>query len=130
MPKFLYNKLIRDHISDLATQDWAHLDAQYIDGEQKVKALITKIGEESDELLNAHSREEQIWELADLQEIIDALCDALWISKDELIAKQKAKRNEKWWFATWLYAHTMTVDENHPRYQYFKDNSDKYPEIE
>ena len=129
MPKFLYNKLIRDHISDLATKDWAELDAEYIDGEKKVKALITKIGEESEELLNALSREEKISELGDLQEIIDALCETLWISKDELIAAQTAKRTKKWWFSKWLYAHTMTVDEDHPRYKYFKENPDKYPEI-
>jgi hypothetical protein len=24
----------------------------------------------------------------------------------------------------------MTVGENHPRYQYFKENPDKYPEIQ
>jgi phosphoribosyl-ATP pyrophosphohydrolase len=42
-----------------------------------VKALITKIGEESEELLNALSREEKISELGDLQEIIDALCETL-----------------------------------------------------
>lgn len=130
MPKFLYNKLIRDHIDDLATQDWAFLDAEYITGEAKVSALIAKIGEESNELLHAISHEDKVAELADLQEIIDALCETLWISKDELIAAQTAKREKKWWFAKWLYAHTMTVNENHPRYQYFKNNPDKYPEVE
>ncbi len=130
MLKVKYDKLIRDHIDDLATQDWAKLDAEYIDGDRKVTALITKIGEESDELLNALSREDKISELGDLQEIIDALCETLWISKDELIAAQTAKRAKKWWFSKWLYAHTMTVGEDHPRYQYFKENPDKYPEIE
>jgi len=130
MPKFKYDKLIRDKIDGLATQDWAELDAEYIDGDKKVTALITKIGEEAEELLNAISHNEKRSELADLQEIIDALWDTLWISKDEIIAAQKAKREKKWWFSKWLYAHTMTVGENHPRYKYFKENPDKYPEIE
>ncbi|MEI6426688.1 MAG: nucleoside triphosphate pyrophosphohydrolase [Candidatus Absconditabacteria bacterium] len=130
MLKVKYDKLIRDHIDDLATQDGAKLDAEYIDGDRKVTALITKIGEESDELLNALSREDKISELGDLQEIIDALCETLGISKDELIAAQTAKRAKKGGFSKGLYAHTMTVGEDHPRYQYFKENPDKYPEIE
>lgn len=130
MPKFQYNKLIRDQIYDLAIQDWASLDAEYITWDVKVLALITKIAEESDELLKAMTREDKIAELADLQEIIDALWSTLNISKEEVFKAQEFKKQKKWWFEKWLFAHSMTVNENHHRYQYFKDNSDKYPEIE
>jgi len=56
------NKISKDYVLG-AKVAVDNIDAEYIDGEKKVKALITKISEESDELLNALSREEKISEL-------------------------------------------------------------------
>jgi predicted house-cleaning noncanonical NTP pyrophosphatase (MazG superfamily) len=85
-----YNKLVRDKIPAIIAADGKKLKTRILNDEEHLQALIKKLSEELVEFEEALSVEE----LADLQEIIHALADAIGSSKEEL-EKVRAKKAEK-----------------------------------
>jgi predicted house-cleaning noncanonical NTP pyrophosphatase (MazG superfamily) len=86
----IYNKLVRDKIPAIIAADGKKLKTRILNDEEHLRALIKKLSEELVEFEEALSVEE----LADLQEIIHALADAIGSSKEEL-EKVRAKKAEK-----------------------------------
>jgi predicted house-cleaning noncanonical NTP pyrophosphatase (MazG superfamily) len=86
----IYNKLVRDKIPAIIAADGKKLKTRILNDEEHLQALIKKLSEELVEFEEALSVEE----LADLQEIIHALADAIGSSKEEL-EKARAKKAEK-----------------------------------
>ena len=129
MKTFKYDKLIRDKISDLAIKDGAKLDYSIISGQEKIEALKKKILEEGSEVQYAKNNEELIDELADIQTILDTILQELGMAPEEFESIKQKKNEKRGAFEKGIYAHSMAVDEQHPRYQYFLDNPEKYPEI-
>ena len=85
-----FNKLIRDNIPAVIIASGETPITRVLDGEQYLQALITKLGEEYDEFKQARNVEE----LADLQEVVLALADAI-ASRTELEAVRAAKAAER-----------------------------------
>jgi predicted house-cleaning noncanonical NTP pyrophosphatase (MazG superfamily) len=86
----IYNKLVRDKIPAIIAADGKKLKTRILNDEEHLQALIKKLSEELVEFEEVLSVEE----LADLQEIIHALADAIGSSKEEL-EKVRAKKAEK-----------------------------------
>jgi predicted house-cleaning noncanonical NTP pyrophosphatase (MazG superfamily) len=95
MPKFIYNKLIRDKISELAILDGAKLDFEHITGEKLITQLKKKIREEADEVQEATNNEDLVDELIDLQEIMDTILKNLGIDRETFTARKQAKREKR-----------------------------------
>jgi predicted house-cleaning noncanonical NTP pyrophosphatase (MazG superfamily) len=85
-----YNKLVRDKIPAIIAADGKKLKTRILSDEEHLQALIKKLSEELEEFEEALSVEE----LADLQEIIHALANAIGTDKKEL-EKVRAKKAEK-----------------------------------
>jgi predicted house-cleaning noncanonical NTP pyrophosphatase (MazG superfamily) len=85
-----YNKLVRDKIPAIIAADGKKLKTRILNDEEHLQALIKKLSEELVEFEEALSVEE----LADLQEIIHALANAIGSDKKEL-EKVRAKKAEK-----------------------------------
>jgi predicted house-cleaning noncanonical NTP pyrophosphatase (MazG superfamily) len=85
-----YNKLVRDKIPAIIAADGKKLKSHILNDEEHLQALIKKLGEELKEFEEALSVEE----LADLQEIIHAIADAIGTNKQGL-EKVRAEKAEK-----------------------------------
>jgi predicted house-cleaning noncanonical NTP pyrophosphatase (MazG superfamily) len=86
----VYNKLVRDKIPAIIAADGKKLRSRILNDEEHLQALIKKLSEELKEFEEALSVEE----LADLQEIIHAIADAIGTNKQEL-EKVRAEKAEK-----------------------------------
>ncbi len=84
----VYNKLVRDKIPAIIEADGKTVVTRILNKEEYLEELIKKLGEEYDEFKANRNAEE----LADLQEVILALADALNISHSDL-AKVLSKKS-------------------------------------
>jgi predicted house-cleaning noncanonical NTP pyrophosphatase (MazG superfamily) len=89
-----YNKLVRDRIPDIIRQTGNHCEVVRMSPEEFRKALREKLLEEAREAATA-SPENLVSELADLQEVIDALLVLHGIEREAVIEEQKRKRTER-----------------------------------
>ncbi|MBS3151145.1 nucleoside triphosphate pyrophosphohydrolase [Candidatus Woesearchaeota archaeon] len=85
-----YNKLVRDKIPDIIKQKGSTPIIKIADDEEYLERLIEKFKEESDEFLKEFSEEE----LADLLEVIYAICDFQKIDTKrlEILRKEKSEK--------------------------------------
>lgn len=89
----IYNKLVRDNIPEIIAQNGQTADIGILDDKKYNAKLRKKLREEVCEYLQS----ENIEELADIAEVIDALAVLKGSSFEELlkIKEQKAKKNGK-----------------------------------
>ena len=86
-----YNKLVRDKIPKIIESDSKECTTKIVSGKEKLEYLYKKLGEETAELSEANSIEE----LADVQEVINAIAKELGISLEELESVRKSKANKR-----------------------------------
>lgn len=86
-----YNKLIRDRIPEIIQNDNKTCIVEVLDEPRFIVELNKKLIEESMELNEASNRDAIINELADVQEIIDAIKGYYEISDGEVREKQHKK---------------------------------------
>lgn len=89
------NKLVRDNIPEIIKESGHYCEYIILNENDHKKAIKNKIFEESDELINAKSREEKIEEIADLLEILEEFCNIENISFEEVLTKKEEKKNKK-----------------------------------
>jgi len=86
-----YNKLVRDKVPELIENRGERVKVVRLAGDALVKALQQKLVEEAFEALDARSGQELVGELADVQEVISALCRALQIPITQVELEQDDK---------------------------------------
>lgn len=128
MRKFRFDKLVRDKIPEDQRRVGAIVVGRVLDEEGYVEALKQKLVEESQEI-NPEDREESVKELADLQEVIDCLAEALGTDAATIAEIQAAKREEAGSFRDRQFVETVEVDEHDPWVEYYVANADRYPEV-
>ncbi|HET6842595.1 MAG TPA: nucleoside triphosphate pyrophosphohydrolase [Candidatus Angelobacter sp.] len=89
-----YNKIVRDDIPHYIQQQGETVEIVRLKGEALLTALRRKLVEESFEALDAKSGDDIIAELADVKEVIQAICDALNLPIDQ-IEKKQAEKNKR-----------------------------------
>ena len=130
MRKFVQNKLWRDKANEILEKHhgsivhWRRLDDKEFNEQLKLKLL-----EESDEVKLAKNKDELISELADVFEVIDSLCKLNNISKEEIIAAQKAKVEKRGSFEGRKYVTIAEHLENSFGEKYCLADPTKYPGI-
>lgn len=86
-----YNKLVRDKIPEIIRQQGRSPAIHIADEEEYWQKLKEKLVEEAKEFLESGSKEE----LADIFDVIDAICLYKGFDKDELVRIQEAKAIER-----------------------------------
>ncbi len=86
-----YNKLVRDKIPEIIKQKGKVPITHIADDEEYWQKLKEKLKEEVDEFLKDNKEEE----LADILEIIYAICDFKKIDKQELEIRRKKKAEKR-----------------------------------
>lgn len=89
-----YNKLVRDSIPEIIRQAGKQCEVALMSEAEFSQALREKLLEEAQEAVVA-SPENLVSELADLQEVIDALLVVYGIERESLIKEQTRKRTER-----------------------------------
>jgi predicted house-cleaning noncanonical NTP pyrophosphatase (MazG superfamily) len=103
----IYNKLVRDKIPEIITADGEVPVTRVLDQNEYREALYVKLDEELEELRTA-SEIERISELADLQEVLDALACSYGYSPSGVRAAAADKRSKRGGFARKIYLeHTL-----------------------
>ena len=94
------SKLVRDKIPEfLSEQDLSKISTLEESDSFKYY-LIKKLFEETNELLSVldienHEADELLYELSDLYEVLDTICQTYNVSKDQLRTFQEIKRTQK-----------------------------------
>ncbi len=130
MYKFQQNKLWRDKIPDMLSAHGSIVHVMPLSDEQYDAQLRIKLLEEADEVHAAKDLHALVEELADVYEVVDALCKLHNISQQQVRAIQAKKRHEKGGFEQRAY---VTIAE-HPAGSageiYCRAQPEKYPEVE
>ena len=88
----IYNKLVRDKIPDIITNTWKIPTIHIADRDEYWLKLKEKLQEEVAEFLEDTNIEE---ELADVLEVIYAICECKNISKTQLETLRQKKKEER-----------------------------------
>jgi len=91
MPSILYNKLVRDKISEIIAKSGKQTICEILDDESFKLYLDKKLQEE----LAEYFLSDNVEELADLVEVIDAILEFRKIDFDEFEKIRKDKNREK-----------------------------------
>lgn len=129
MYKFLQNKLWRDKAPDLMRAQGSIIHVESLDDEEYEEQLKIKLAEEMQEVIVASTTKELIEELADVYEVIDALCALHNISIDEIHAVQAKKRDARGGFYERQFVTIAEHCAGSYGEQYCRAQPDKYPEI-
>jgi predicted house-cleaning noncanonical NTP pyrophosphatase (MazG superfamily) len=89
-----YNKLVRDGIPEIIRQTGKYCEVALMSEAEFSQSLREKLLEEAQEAVVA-SPENLVSELADLQEVIDAILRVYGIEREALVKEQRRKRTER-----------------------------------
>jgi len=93
------NKLVRDRIPEIIEQAGSRYEIEVMPDADYRVALRQKVIEEAQEVAIATSLDELIKELADLQEVIDALYLVEGIERSNVAQVQKKRREQRGGFS-------------------------------
>lgn len=131
MIRFYLQKLVRDKVIDDCLSDPEVLKTSYrqLSGEEFRRELLRKIHEEADEIpLGDDKRDESLAELADLQEVVDALRQNFGFSKEEIQTAQQRKRDNRGGFDERHYIDYNDIAEGSRWVDVFRAQPEKYRE--
>jgi predicted house-cleaning noncanonical NTP pyrophosphatase (MazG superfamily) len=128
MRKFKFQKLVRDLIIDQMIFGGAEPTYHELSNEEHLGELKKKVLEEASEM-NINDKDELLKELADLQEVIDALVKTINKTPTDLKSAQDRKHQKAGGFDRKLYIDHVSVLDDDPWIKHFLDNPDRYPEI-
>jgi len=129
MRVFQQNKLWRDKAIELLEKMGSKIHWEYLDDSQYDKQLRVKMLEESQEVIQAESRDELVGEIADVLEVMQALCKVNNLTWDDVVLAQSKKRDERGGFAGRKFVTNAEHPEDSWGAQYCLKNPDKYPEV-
>ena len=89
--KKVYNKLVRDKIPEIITEDGRECDIEIVSYEEKYKLLEAKLQEE----VNEYLEDKNLEELADVMEVLFGLAESLGYSEEDLLKARNKKLNER-----------------------------------
>ena len=132
MPQFVFNKLVRDKVVQLCLDDPLVPETEYrtlslLDFKQ---ALKDKVAEEAAEIpVQEEVDDEVIGEIADIQEVIDAIKAAYGVDNQAVKDMQIQKAHKKGAFEKRHFIESVVCDETSPWTAMFRGQPKKYPEI-
>jgi predicted house-cleaning noncanonical NTP pyrophosphatase (MazG superfamily) len=94
MSRIVYNKLVRDRIPEIIAQSGKTYGVESMSPEEFERGLLEKLIEEARETQQADDTQLKT-ELADLQEVIEALLVLKGISRQALRTEQRSRRRER-----------------------------------
>jgi predicted house-cleaning noncanonical NTP pyrophosphatase (MazG superfamily) len=129
MPKFGFRKLVRDRIVEHQIASGAVPEWRVLDDAEHKSALVAKIIEEASEILGADAKA-VAGEIADVQQALDDLKAKYGLSDADIATAQQIKKAKNGGFERGVYVESVELSETHEWAGYYRENADRYPEIE
>lgn len=127
---FHQHKLWRDKAVEMMEENHgSKINWRYLNDQEFNHHIRAKLLEEAEEVVATESRTELILELADIYEVIDSLIAVNGITKEEIIAEQTKKHNERGGFAGRKFVETAEHPVGSFGEKYCMADPKKYPEI-
>jgi predicted house-cleaning noncanonical NTP pyrophosphatase (MazG superfamily) len=123
---FKLNKLVRDKIVQHHLDMAGDVTYKTLSDKELTNALLTKLVEEANELKGSALK---VGELADLQELVDALTEHLGTSKSDLSKRQSEKRKQNGAFKKGHFIYTVTLPADNKWAKYYAADPKRFPEI-
>src|SRR5579872_3412947 len=120
MPIFKGNKLIRDNYIEVLAAKNITVHSRIVTGQELQAELRSKLIEEANEVAQTKNKEDLMLELADVLEVVDALCHAHDISITEVQEVQAKKRAERGGFFKGILCTTFEVAEDNQAIMYYR----------
>ena len=128
MPRFIFNKLVRDNIVESQLASNAKPTYKTLDLESHKRELITKIIEEANEILTSLPTETAS-EIADVQQAVDDFILLYNLSASDVRQEQKKKYVKNGSFSRGTFIEYVDLNDSDKWVTYFRENSDRYPEV-
>ena len=126
MKKVSFNCLVRDKLPAFLESKECIVHKAVLSNEEFDRALREKLIEESTEVRLAFSKDELIEELADLQEVVEALLRFHSIDKNDVKEAQLKKRETKGGFEHRTFVSEINFEDQNPIAQYYQRNPEKH----
>ena len=130
MPKFIYNKLVRDNIPGWHIAEGHDVDGRQLAGDELKRALVRKLHEESDEVPIKRDADQDVKE--EIADVMQALYDLMLVyelSFDEIELIRKNKLSKKGGFSQGEYVESIYMPTEDKWVEYCRQDPSKYPEI-
>lgn len=124
--RFRFDKLVRDGIPQLLESKGMRVELAI--PEDALLALRTKLGEEALELMAAVDGNQMHEELADVLEVLHALCERTGLSWQHLEAIRQHKRQKKGGFTGLTYISTVELEADNPEVETYLSRPLDFPE--
>jgi predicted house-cleaning noncanonical NTP pyrophosphatase (MazG superfamily) len=128
MPRYRFEKLVRDKIVELQLKSGSKPNYRELTDDEHKTELIKKVIEEAREVLKAE-KENVAGEIADVQQALDDLVEKFGFTKADIRLEQRRKKQKNGAFKKGLYVNYLDIDDDHEWADYYKNNTDSYPEI-
>ena len=131
MIRFYLQKLVRDKVVKKCLDDPEVLHTEYrtLDKQAFRRELIRKVHEEADEIpLGDDQQDEALKELADLQEVVDALRQAFGFSIEQVQEEMARKKQDNGGFDNRHYIEYNDLVDNSKWVEIFRAQPEKYRE--
>lgn len=128
MPKFKFSKLVRDKIVERQISSGATPFFRQLNTTEHKHELVNKIIEEAKEIIQAKP-EEVAAEIADVQQALDDLKEKYGVTDEAVKRAQQLKNDKNGAFKKGLFIEYVEIDEHDQWTDYYRQNSDRYPEI-
>lgn len=103
----VYNKLVRDKIPSIIKGEGKECVTRVLTEREFKRALVTKVVEEGQELMQASNRHELVDELGDLYELIEKIMMIYKVDKHEIDAHRIKKNMSKGGFDERIFLETV-----------------------
>ena len=131
MVRFYLQKLVRDKVVKKCLDDPEVLHTEYreLDSQEFRRELVRKIHEETEEIpLGDDQQDEALKELADLQEVVDALRQDFGFSIEQVQGEMARKKQDKGGFDKRYYIEYNELKDDSKWVNIFRAQSEKYRE--
>ena len=128
MPRFIFNKLVRDKIPAQLEAKGLTLHMRKLTGADRLLALQQKLVEEQAEYAAATTAQARIEELADIAEVLIALGTPGGAGSKTVEAARMAKRAVRGGFDQGYFIDSVDVPDGHPEAAYFRARPQDFPQ--
>ena len=129
MPRFIFNKLVRDKLIKEFERSGQGVIHRHVTAADHIKALKQKIAEEASEIPINGNRDDLVSEIADVQQAIDDLKALCEITNDQVTEVQQVKFSNKGGFLSGDFVETLELRDDDEWVEYYRAHPNVFPEI-